>query len=65
MQAAPHVLNPSRNERLKTMKTYHKNTVRQTPIVPSWSTILIEAVTKPGLVLEAYRAFHNYVRRVI
>jgi len=60
MQLTPHVLNPSCNERLKTMKTYHKHTARQTPSVPSWSTILIEAVTTPGLVLEAYTAFHQY-----
>ncbi len=42
------------------MKTYHKNTARQMAEVPRWSTILIEAVTKPGRVLEAYTAFHNY-----
>jgi len=27
---------------------------------PAWSTLLSEAVTKPGLTLAAYRAFHNY-----
>ena len=26
----------------------------------AWSTLLSEAVTKPGLMLDAYRAFHNY-----
>ena len=42
------------------MRTYHKNKDRQTPNVPSWSAILLEAVTKPGLVLEAYNAFHHF-----
>ena len=45
MQAAPHVLNPSPNERLKTMKTYHKNAERQTPNLPSRITILAQAVS--------------------
>jgi antirestriction protein ArdC len=27
---------------------------------PSWSKILEEAVTKPGVISEAYRTFHNY-----
>jgi hypothetical protein len=42
------------------MRTYHKNKDRQTPNVPSWSAILLEAVSKPGLVLEAYSAFYSY-----
>ena len=42
------------------MKTYHKNIERQTPTVPSWTTILTQAVSTPGLVLEAYSAFHQY-----
>ncbi len=42
------------------MKTYHKHTARQTPNVPSWTTILTQAVSTPGLVLEAYTAFHQY-----
>jgi hypothetical protein len=28
--------------------------------VPKWSSLLIEAVNKPGLVMKAYSAFHNY-----
>jgi hypothetical protein len=27
---------------------------------PAWSTLLSEAVTKPGLILQAYNAFHSY-----
>src|SRR5687768_7470584 len=30
------------------------------PDVPKWSTLLVEAVNKPGLIMEAYSAFHNY-----
>ncbi len=30
------------------------------PDIPKWSALLLEAVTKPGLILEAYSAFHNY-----
>jgi hypothetical protein len=28
--------------------------------VPKWSILLVEAVNKPGLIMEAYSAFHNY-----
>ncbi len=28
--------------------------------VPKWSSLLIEAVNKPGMIMEAYSAFHNY-----
>jgi len=28
--------------------------------VPKWSLLLVEAVNKPGLIMEAYSAFHNY-----
>lgn len=28
--------------------------------VPKWSSLLVEAVNKPGLIMEAYSAFHNY-----
>src|SRR5207302_8835987 len=28
--------------------------------IPKWSALLVEAVNKPGLIMEAYRAFHNY-----
>jgi antirestriction factor ArdC-like protein/uncharacterized protein DUF955 len=28
--------------------------------VPKWSALLIEAVKKPGLMMQAYSAFHNY-----
>ena len=33
--------------------------------IPKWSALLVEAVNKPGLILQAYSAFWNYVRRVI
>ena len=32
----------------------------QSPAIPKWSALLIEAVTKPGLIMKAYRAFHQY-----
>ena len=38
---------------------------KPSPDVPKWSALLIEAVKKPGMVMQAYNAFHNYVRRVI
>jgi hypothetical protein len=28
--------------------------------VPRWASLLVEAVNKPGLIMEAYSAFHNY-----
>jgi hypothetical protein len=28
--------------------------------VPKWTSLLIEAVNKPGLIMKAYSAFHNY-----
>jgi len=28
--------------------------------IPRWSALLVEAVNKPGLIMEAYSAFHNY-----
>src|SRR5258708_27055205 len=28
--------------------------------IPKWSALLVEAVNKPGLILEAYSAFHQY-----
>jgi hypothetical protein len=42
-----------------------ENQVSQSPSIPKWSALLIEAVTKPGLIMKAYSAFHQYVRRVI
>ena len=30
------------------------------PDVPKWSALLIEAVKKPGMMMQAYTAFHNY-----
>jgi N-terminal domain of anti-restriction factor ArdC len=32
----------------------------QSPAIPKWSALLIEAVTKPGLIMKAYSAFHQY-----
>ena len=28
--------------------------------IPKWSALLVEAVNKPGLIMEAYTSFHNY-----
>jgi hypothetical protein len=28
--------------------------------IPNWSALLVEAVTKPGLIMTAYSAFHCY-----
>src|SRR5262245_56757877 len=28
--------------------------------VPKWTSLLVEAVNQPGLIMEAYSAFHNY-----
>jgi len=28
--------------------------------LPKWSALLIEAVTKPGLIMKAYSAFYQY-----
>src|SRR5256885_16845955 len=30
------------------------------PDVPKWSSLLVEAVNEPGMIMEAYSAFHNY-----
>jgi len=30
------------------------------PDIPKWSALLFEAVNKPGLIMEAYSAFHQY-----
>jgi hypothetical protein len=30
------------------------------PDLPKWSALLVEAVNKPGLIMEAYSAFHQY-----
>lgn len=32
----------------------------QTTDVPKWAALLVEAVNKPGMIMEAYSAFHNY-----
>ena len=37
-----------------------ENHVNQSPAIPKWSALLIEAVTKPGLIMRAYSAFHQY-----
>jgi len=37
-----------------------KNYANQSPAIPRWSALLIEAVTKPGLIMKAYSAFHQY-----
>jgi len=33
---------------------------KPSPDVPKWSALLVEAVNKPGLIMDAYSAFHNY-----
>ena len=33
---------------------------RESASIPKWSALLVEAVNKPGLIMEAYSAFHNY-----
>jgi hypothetical protein len=33
---------------------------KPTPDIPKWSALLVEAVNKPGLIMKAYTAFHNY-----
>ena len=33
---------------------------KPSPDVPKWSALLIEAVKKPGMMMQAYSAFHNY-----
>ncbi len=33
---------------------------RQSADIPKWSTLLVEAVNKPGLIMKAYSAFWNY-----
>src|SRR5438045_4587583 len=35
-------------------------TQRQTADIPKWSALLVEAVNKPGLIMDAYSAFWNY-----
>ena len=37
-----------------------ENHVNQSPAIPKWSALLIEAVNKPGMMMQAYTAFHNY-----
>ena len=39
-----------------------ENHVNQSPAIPKWSALLIEAVTKPGLIMKAYSAFHQLFR---
>jgi hypothetical protein len=28
--------------------------------IPKWSALLVEAVNKPGMIMETYSAFHEY-----
>ena len=37
-----------------------ENHANQSPSIPKWSALLIEAVTKPGLIMKAYSVFHQY-----
>jgi len=37
-----------------------QNQTTQTTEIPKWAALLVEAVNKPGLIMEAYSAFHNY-----
>jgi hypothetical protein len=38
------------------MQTYSQQALD----TPKWSALLVEAVNKPGLIMQAYSAFHNY-----
>src|SRR5215207_7474491 len=42
------------------MKTYHKNTERQTSGTQNWAAVLTQAINTPGMMMEAYSAFHDY-----
>ena len=43
------------------MSNYSRHTPqRQSPVVPNWSILLTEAVKRPGQIMAAYTAFHNY-----
>ena len=37
-----------------------RHATKPAPDVPKWSALLVEAVNKPGMIMEAYSAFHNY-----
>src|SRR5215813_8254456 len=37
-----------------------RHATKPAPDVPKWSALLVEAVNKPGLIMEAYSAFHDY-----
>jgi hypothetical protein len=36
---------------------------KPSPDVPKWSALLVEAVNKPGLIMDACSALHNYSNR--
>jgi len=43
------------------MSKYSKYTPkRQSEVIPNWSMLLSEAVKRPGVIMAAYSAFHNY-----
>jgi hypothetical protein len=46
--------------RKKSPEKEHATMENQSPSIPKWSALLIEAVTKPGLIMKAYSAFHQY-----
>ena len=33
---------------------------KPSPDIPKWSALLVEAVNKPGMIMQAYSAFHSY-----
>lgn len=39
---------------------HHQYHSKPAPNIPKWSALLVEAVKKPGLIMETYSAFHNY-----
>jgi hypothetical protein len=47
---------PNRKEGETTMERHTK----QSADIPKWSGLLVEAVNKPGLIMKAYSAFHQY-----
>jgi hypothetical protein len=44
----------------KSPEKEHATMENQLPAIPKWSALLIEAVTKPGLIMKAYSVFHQY-----
>jgi hypothetical protein len=52
-------LSQSQTRKQKEQYTMERHT-KPSPDVPKWSALLVEAVNKPGMIMQAYTAFHNY-----